>query len=123
MMDMFVNASALSAFANGMQVTAHNIANVSTNNFATQSYHYRSGPGDRGVEFVGPYGAYNRDTPPPADAPLAQENYVYSDSINNTVDLPREMVHMMLDQRAFEANATTIRAAEETSGVVVNLIA
>ena len=43
-------ASGLNAFGNGMNVTAHNIANVETADFQPQVAHYATGPEGQGVE-------------------------------------------------------------------------
>ena len=128
-MDMSVNASALSAFGSGMQVTAHNIANVSTRDYEAQSYSYMSGPADQGVEFVPPRGDLYQDVMPwPEGRPYPSgESYMDSYGINadyiyNTVDIPRETVNMINTQRAYEANAATIRTVEEMNGTLLNMV-
>jgi len=118
-MDMYVNASALSAFGSGMQATAHNIANVSTRDFEPQTYAYMSGPEDQGVVFV-PKAGFDR-APEPPSYPDPTLGY-WTDMINNSVDIPREMVNMITTQRAYEANAHTISTMEDMSGVLLDMV-
>ena len=118
-MNIYVNASALNAFGSGMQATAHNIANVSTRDFEPQTYAYMSGPEDQGVFFVPKAGFA-----PPAEPPSYPDPTLgyWTDNIENSVDLPREMVSLITSQYAYEANARVIAAAEYTSGVVLDLV-
>jgi len=118
-LDMYVNASALGAFGSGMQATAHNIANVSTRDFEPQTYAYTSGPADQRVIFV-PKAGFDPSPEPPSypDPSLGYR----ADVINNSVDIPREMVNMITTQRAYEANAHTISVMEDMSGVVLDLV-
>ena len=118
-MNVDVNASALSAFGSGMQATAHNIANVSTRDFEHQTYAYMSGPADQSVVFV-PKAGFEQAAEPPfyPDPTLGY----WTDIINNTVDIPREMVNMITTQYAYEANAHTISAMEDMGGVLLDMV-
>ena len=118
-MNVYVNASALSAFGNGMQATAHNIANVNTRDFEPQTYAYTTGPAEESVLFL-PKAGFDQPMDPPS-YPDPTLGY-WTDIINNSVDIPREMVNMITNQRAYEANARTIAAMEDTSGVVLDMV-
>jgi len=98
--EISVSAQALSAFDTSLSATAHNIANSSTEGYHSQSVALADGPGGEGVHVSGVS---------TAQAP--------------GVDLTREVTGLMQTSRAFEANATFIRAAEETTGHVLNMIA
>jgi flagellar basal body rod protein FlgG len=125
--DLSVNASALQAFPLGLQTTAHNIANVSTGDFHSWTYAYQSGPADRGVEFV-PKDGFSEETATGAgaDARRAQEAERYAlwnDLIlNNDVDLAREMTNMIWMQRAYEANAASLRSLADTGRVFLDIM-
>jgi hypothetical protein len=156
-MDMYVNATALDAFGSGMQVAAHNIANVNTRDFEPQTYAYMSGPEDYGVIFVPKegfdppppsypdpsLGYYTADTSPVmaggADqgvifAPKGQADFpgppyypdptlgYWTDTINNSVDTPREIVNMIANERAYEVNVHTISTMEDMSGVLLDMM-
>ncbi|MDR2075714.1 MAG: flagellar biosynthesis protein FlgG [Desulfovibrio sp.] len=105
--------SALNAFSVGVQGTAYNIANVSTDGFRPVSVRYRSGrPADFGVEPV-----ITRPRPMPDElvgrtpGPLPFSR----------TDVAREMTHLMVNQRSFEANAAVVRSVDEMLGVLVDL--
>jgi flagellar basal-body rod protein FlgC len=123
--DLSVNASALQAFPLGLQTTAHNIANVSTDDFRSWTYAYQSGPMDRGVEFV-PGDGFSGETAADAEARRAQEAERYALwndlLLNNDVDLAREMTNMIWMQRAYEANAASLRSLADTSRVFLDIM-
>lgn len=94
------NVSALGALGVSLDVTAHNIANVSTEGYHPLRATLSEGSGGQGVQ--------------------AEVSRL---SGSSGVDVAGEMVNLMQTSTAFSANATMIRAAEETSGTVLNLIA
>jgi len=94
------NTQALAAFDTSLAVTANNIANISTEGYHSRSVSLSEGAGGEGVQ-------------------VASVNTAQASG----VDLTREVTGLMQTSRAFEANATFIRAAEETTGHVLNLIA
>lgn len=115
-----LSANALGVFVTGMQVSAHNVANVSTDNFTPQRALYATGPAGRGVEL---------DAVLPAARDLAA-------GVGNTegikeptlmlpsgTDVAREIAHMIETRNAFEANAIAIRAADELTGIISDIIA
>lgn len=132
-MNIDVNASALTAFGNGMNVIAHNIANMNTPEFKASSASYTSGPSDQGVQFVHQAPSENinyeyrqvntsYESRPPAVGDMPMDVALNMGYINNNVDVSREMVNMMITQRGFEANAVSIRTVEDMSGLVVDIV-
>jgi len=91
------NISALSALGTVQQVSANNVANVNTDGFAAGSVTLESGPGGQGVR-------------------------VGDIREGGGTDLATEMVTMMRTENAFSANTTAIRATEEMTGHLLNMI-
>jgi flagellar basal-body rod protein FlgC len=104
------NISALTALSTVQQVSANNIANVNTDGFKASSVELASGPGGRGVEV-----ASIRESSAPGSMVGGVET-------SNT-DLGREMVDMITTSHAFSANTTFVRAQEEMTGHLLNMIA
>ena len=104
------NVSALSALSTVQEVSANNIANMNTDGFKASSVSLESGPGGQGVEVA----SINESTTP--------GSMVDGVETSNT-DIGREMVDMITTSRAFEANTTFIRAEEEMTGHILNMIA
>lgn len=153
MSEYSVSASALSAYADGTNVTAHNIANVNTQGFDSWRRTYTTGQYGEGVsiQVESPFAV--QDTvdfsvlqPSPqdivADPTLQdftntiaqQQNTAFpelpdiTDPVtqgnleNNAVDITRESVNLLSDQRAFEANAAVIHAQQNMDEVMLGLI-
>jgi flagellar basal-body rod protein FlgC len=91
------NISALSALGTVQQVSANNVANVNTDGFAAGSVTLESGPGGQGVR-------------------------VGDIREGGATDPATEMVTMMRTENAFSANTTAIRASEEMTGHLLNMI-
>jgi flagellar basal-body rod protein FlgC len=91
------NVSALSALGTVQQVSANNVANVNTDGFAAGSVTLESGPGGQGVR-------------------------VGDIREGGATDLATEMVTMVRTENAFSANTTAIRASEEMTGHLLNMI-
>lgn len=104
------NVSALSALGTVQEVSANNIANMNTDGFRASSVALESGPNDQGVEV-----AAIRESSNPGSLINGVET-------SNT-DLVTEMTDMITTSRAFEANTTFIRASEEMTGHLLNMIA
>lgn len=104
------NISALDALSTVQAVSANNITNVNTDEFKASSVVLESGPGDQGVDVA----AIQESTTPGA--------FINGVETSN-VDLGREMVDMIQTSRAFSANTTFIRASEEMTGHLLNMIA
>ncbi len=110
---VYDNLSALNAFSNGMAVSAHNIANVSTPNFTSWEYHYGAGPGGTVQLQVNnsPIRLDNADALNPLPPTFNESETI--GMANNTVDLATEFTHQISTQNAFEANAIAIRSRDE----------
>ena len=125
---LFMGAGAMQAHSWGMAVSAHNVANVSTDGFTPQRALFATGPGGQGVTLdtvirepglgglaagYGPDGATTAaqdvsGLPPGVPRPSGTE-------------LAREMPHMIVTQRTYEANAATVRTADEMLGTLLNM--
>ncbi len=123
-------ASAMDAFATGVQGNAYNIANVNTNGFDPVSVNYQSGPAagenprlEQGVlPIVTRPGSFS----PSGSAPGETDTVSFSPEAmalanpSNT-DIAREMTGMISNQRAFEANAATIPTQDQMLGTIINI--
>lgn len=119
---LYMAADSLAVHSVGMQVTAHNIANVSTADFLPQRATYATGQNGVGVELQSV-----RKQDAPLGRPSLANNAEASESAAKIrasgTELAREIPQMIATQRAFEANAATIRTAEEMSATILNIIA
>ena len=117
-------ASAMNAFSVDMMVRANNIANVNTDGFKAQNVNLMTGAGGEGV-MVGSIST--NDTPGP---PIP--GYLGVDAISREVvspghlegsntDLAREYVHMISTQRAYEANAVSVRTVDDMTGFLLDM--
>lgn len=121
---LLLGVNAMNVHSIGMQVTAHNIANVNTAEFNPQRELYATGPNGQGVELD----AVTRQFKP---YDLASRNAANADGfpagtppefINPSgTELAREIPHMITTQRAFEANAATVRASDEMLGTLLSI--
>lgn len=105
-----VNLSALNSLGVVQQVSANNIANVNTDGFKASSVALESGPGGQGVRV---------SDISESSGPGAIVNGVET---SNT-DIGTEMVDMMTTGHAFSANVAAVRATEEMTGHLLNMIA
>lgn len=113
MVSLHTGLSALNAFATGVHGAAYNIANVNTDGFQPVSVRYQSDrPADQGVRPV-----VSRPSPEAA----ASASSAVSVLPVSHVDEAREMVNLMANQRAFEANAVVIRASDEMIGTLIDI--
>lgn len=122
---LFLGANALRAHSTGMQVTAHNIANVSTAGFDPQRALLATGPNGVGVELdavlreknplkVGPQS-------PPDMGDMAANGMPPEFVAPSGTELAKEFPHMISTQHAFEANTKVVRAADEMLGSLLNI--
>ncbi len=114
-MEIYNNVSAMNAFANGMHISAHNVANVSTDDFASVGFNYGSNAaGQVEVQVKDPVPTQsmepNPSLPLPGQSPLQDTP---PGIINNTVELSREFTQQITAQNSFEANAAVIRTYDE----------
>lgn len=108
------SAQALSALGTSLEATAHNVANVSSEGYRPLRVDLADGPGGQGVQ-VADVRREQDSLPATAAAPGVPGL--------SGVDLTREMTGLITTSRAFEANAAMVRAAEETTGHLLNLVA
>jgi Flagellar basal body rod protein len=94
------SVQALGALGVSLDATAHNIANMSTEGYRSQSVGLADGPGGNGVQVA---------------------SVSRADSAG--VDVAREMVGLMQVDNAYSANASMIRTGDEMTGTVLNMIA
>lgn len=115
------SAQALSALSTSLNATASNIANMSTEGHQPARAELADGPGGQGVEVA----AITRAQ---GDGGLAEGSVSASGisaggvGVVNGVDVTREMLGLMQTERAFSANAVMLRALEQTTGHVLNLV-
>ncbi len=117
---MLVAAGSMAAHSVGMQVSAHNVANVSTDGFSPRRATYATGSGGTGAELetvrklASPLGeADSASAPDSAKAP----NDILPQS---GTELSEEMPRMILAERGFQANAAVVTAADEMLGSLLN---
>ena len=105
-----VNLSALSAMGVAQQVSANNIANVNTDGFKSSSVAFETGPEGQGVRV--------------ADIRASSAPGPFVDGVEGSnTDIATEMVGMIRTGHGFSANVTAIRASEEMTGHLLNMIA
>lgn len=102
---LHIGASALQTFSVGMQVTAHNLANCSTQGFSPQHVTYSEKANSSGVEI--------EDISTASSSLLRQSG----------TDIATELSHMASVQHNFEASAKTVATVDEMAGVLLNIIA
>ncbi len=90
---------AMEVFEAAQGVVAHNIANVSTDSFASKTMRFASAEPLRGVV--------------PSDIADAESR----------TDIPRELVMMTSYQHAYAANAAIVRTYDETIGFLLDMTA
>ena len=116
--------SALDAFSVAQAVGANNIANVSTEEFDPSVVRFEERPDMGGV-------AVSEVRETEVQAPLVPMAGPYAVSDGGSVqtagyveasgtDVAVEMVHMISNQRAFEANAAVVRTQDEMVGSLLN---
>ena len=93
-----IGNSALNTYSTGINIAAHNIANINTKEFKPQRVHYADISENQGVAL----------------------NWVSRDMVGSN-DLAREMVDLIMTQRSYEANAVTIRVVDEMMGTLLNV--
>ena len=117
---MYTGASAMNAHSWGMAVTAHNVANVNTAGFAPQRAASATGPGARGVRLDAVL--RDADAPEPSDAAMNSDPSMPPEFVNPSgTDLGREMTRMISTQRSYEANARTVRSADDMLGILLDM--
>ena len=109
-----IAASGISAAQASLETSSHNIANVNTSGFKSQSSINKSLPSGGVQSFV-------RRVETPGDPqidPLTGETIEGSN-----VNIVHEMVNLMLSLAAVKSNANTIRIHDEMTDVIVDMLA
>ncbi len=122
-----IPASALNSFSVDMAVRANNLANISTNGFKSQSVQFMDMRDNQGVA-VG--GISENTTPGPMvpgrtieENPDGQEKLTHGLVEGSNTDPANEIVHMIVDQSGFSANAQSMRTIDDMHGSLLNIIA
>lgn len=132
---MHIASGSLDVHSIGMQVSAHNVANISTDGFAPQRVTYATGSAGMGVELESvrkldasgiaglPAGnTENLDVQDKVD--LSGRASIYLDILPQSgTELAKELPRILLTERGFQANAATVRAADDMLGSLINSIA
>lgn len=119
---MNLAAGSLRVHSTGMQVAAHNIANVSTADFIPQRATYATGSHGIGVELE----SVRKQDAPLGRLPVTEDHQnggLFAGTRASGTDFAREIPQMISTQRGFEASAVTIRTADEMPGTLLNIIA
>ena len=114
---LFVGASALNAFSQRIQTTTYNVANVSTAGFKPVTAQLADGPAGMGVELH----SLMRNGQPVTSTVTAPAQSLQNRSIPGSTELEREIANLIYDQRAFQANAQTVRTADSLFGYVLDI--
>lgn len=119
--------SAFSAYGVGTQATAHNLANVLSNNFKAGRVIYSDLPSQLGVRAspiesgatAGTLVPYDLGLPesPVQNNPPVPEGFV----VGSTTDVAREMINLIVNSHTYQANARTVSASDEMLGTIINM--
>ncbi len=125
-MNPVYSTEALRAISQSQNVTANNIANINTNEFKASRLDLETGPEGRGVR---PAQIVEDATPgPPVPVQQVFENdqgrMEQREAVveGSNTDLVREISQMILDERAFEANARTVRTHDRLAGNIIDIL-
>lgn len=107
--------SALRAFGTKMEVTANNVANVNTEEFKKSRAILKEGSNSN-VEVE----IDRVNTPGPTIVEIESDKMTEKELSN--VDLAEEIPQIILSQRGYEANLTTIKTWDEMLATLVDII-
>jgi flagellar basal-body rod protein FlgC len=117
---------ALQAHSTAQAVAAHNVANVSTNEFKARQTTFETGPQGQGVrvqeirQSSAPGGAAPSFTAV-EDASGRMEQVPTVVETSNT-DVATETVNMISNSNAYAANAAVVRTKDEMAGTVLDMM-
>lgn len=124
----YTAASAMNALGQGMNATAHNIANVNTAGFDPLQVSYETGPRGQGVRVsavesavypVSDQAAINANPAPEAVDMVA---VLPPEALNSSnTELSREFSNMIATQRAYEANAVSVQTWDSMLGTLIDI--
>lgn len=118
------NLSAMQAIAMSQQATAHNIANINTDEFHAQEVMLETGPDGEGV-------VVSEIRESSAEGPLIQQEIIVetpeggTEQVSGVVegsntDIVRETVNMIQNEIAFEANVEAAQTQTELIGQFID---
>ncbi|MFO7728712.1 MAG: flagellar basal body rod C-terminal domain-containing protein [Desulfonatronovibrio sp.] len=125
-MQPLFNVNALKSFAGSQDLTAHNVANINTDEYRSKRLDLETGPEGRGVR---PARVVEDSTP----GPLVQtwrpveneEGKIEQKEVEvegSNTDLAREITRMIADERAMEANAQAVRTYDHMAGTIIDIL-
>jgi flagellar hook protein FlgE len=113
--------SALGAFGVGMDVVAHNIANMNTPFFKAGRIEFETGPHGHGTQV----GAIHRDVSLSNPYPFEQADIMTDAGIirreDNTVQVEREFVDMISFENGYAASAKVVQSYEQMLGSLLDM--
>jgi flagellar basal-body rod protein FlgB len=113
--------SGLGAFSVGMDVVAHNIANLNTPFFKAGRIEFETGPHGHGTQV----GAIHRDVSLTNPYPFEQVDVMTDANIirrdENTVQLEREFVDMIAFENGYSANVKVVQSHEQMLGTLMDM--
>lgn len=127
MIDFNASVSAMNAFSTVQQVTAHNIANVNTEEFKASRATLEEVPNRGGARIQDITETSGSGGMVPVDKPVANQAGELVQSrimvqASNT-DIAREMTNMISNENAYAANAAVIRTRDDMIGGLINEMA
>lgn len=125
-MQPLYNVNALKSFAGSQDLSAHNVANVNTDEYKAKRLDLETGPEGKGVR---PARIVEDSTP----GPVVQTRQRVENDQGRTVqkeievegsntDLAREITQMITDERAMEANAQAVRSYDHLAGNIIDML-
>ncbi len=122
---MMENVQALQAISYSQQVTANNVANMSTSGFHSSRVEFETGPNGQGVQ-VQDISENTSAGPlvPGGEYVEPDEGRRYEEMLveGSNTDLATEMVQMIENDHAFAANAAALHTSMDMTGVIINMM-
>lgn len=125
-MQPIFSVNAFKAFSSSQNLTAHNIANINTDEYKSKRLDMETGPEGKGVqpsqvvEDSSPGPVIQRQVPVENEQGELEQREVAVEGSNT--DLVREVTRMIRDERAIEANAAVIRTYDHLSGNIIDIL-
>lgn len=119
------SVQAFRSFSDSHNLTAHNVANINTDEYKAKRLDLETGPEGKGVqpslvvEDSSPGPLVQRQMPVEEDGQMVQREV--SVEASNT-DLVQEITTMIRDERAFEANAQVVRTYDHLAGNIIDIL-
>ncbi len=120
------SVDAFQALSKSQNLTAHNLANINTDEYKTKRLDLETGPEGKGVrpsqivEDQTPGPLIKRQEPAENEQGMMEQREVEVEASNT--DLAREITRMIRDERAFEANAQVVRTYDHLAGNIIDIL-